>query len=70
MKYPGGLCLLRAGYHNPVYLAPFGSLLPEGTFLEQNYPENFVRRIDAEICAKALVESAPIIVHARCRAAN
>jgi hypothetical protein len=40
------------------------------SILEQNSPENIFGWIDAEICAKALVESAPIIVHARGRAAN
>jgi hypothetical protein len=62
---------LAAGHITLHALAPSGSLLPgKASILEQNYPENFFRRIDAEICAKAFVESAPIIVHARCRAAN
>jgi hypothetical protein len=46
---------LAAGHITLHALAPSGSLLPgKASILEQNYPENFFRRIDAEIVQKHL----------------
>jgi hypothetical protein len=42
----------------------------KGIYFRTELSGKLLQEIDAEIYAKALVESAPIIVHARCRAAN